>query len=343
MPVDVWAIDGLTFTGLEARNAEAMQIMTDGTALGSRSGVRPGDPGLTVTLAGTTINCSAGVAAVAYSGQGVYKVPFPTSTSPGAYTAAHATLNRVDLVYVRVWDNSVDASGLAKGDVVYLPGTPSASPVAPTPAGTQIYMPLATISVLSVSNGGTASVSTAVRPYTVAPGGILPSSTAPSTPYIGQYYDDGTGLLRWNGSAWRQVNPYAPVTSSQISQPGSFSAGTFTDFPSGNWATLTFTVPPSGKMWISVGAALMNINSGTSTGWLAWRASGGVTEAASELNGLSTYGSRNYGSRRVIRSWTPGISVTLTPQYLFSSVGALSTVTRCTDGLLAVEPIAAAA
>jgi hypothetical protein len=218
MPVDVWAIDSLTFSGLEARNVEAIQIMTDGTALGSRSGVRPGDPGLTVTLAGTTINCSAGVAAIGYSGQGVYRVAFPSSVSPGAYTAAHATLNRIDLVYLRVWDTSVDASGLAKGDIVYLAGTPSASPVAPTPAGTQIYMPLATVTVLSVSNGGTASVSTAVRPFTVAPGGILPTATAPSSPYTGQYYDDGTGLLRYNGSTWDTYykvpgawTPYTPA------------------------------------------------------------------------------------------------------------------------------------
>jgi hypothetical protein len=202
MPVDVWAIDTLAFSGLEARNAGAMDIMTDGTALGSRSGVRPGDPGLTVTLAGTTINCSAGVAAVAYAGQGVYRVAFPSSVSPGTYTAAHATLNRVDLVYLRVWDTAVDASGLTKGDIVYLAGTPSASPVAPTPAGTQIYMPLATISVLSVSNGSTATVSTAVRPNTVAPGGILPSSTAPSSPYTGQAYHNGSDLLVWNGSSW---------------------------------------------------------------------------------------------------------------------------------------------
>jgi hypothetical protein len=216
MPVDVWAIDSLTFSGLEARNVEAMSVMTDGTALGSRSGTRPGDPGLTVTLAGTTINCSAGVAAIGYSGQGVYRVAFPSSVSPGTYTAAHATLNRVDLVYLRVWDNSVDASGLAKGDIVYLAGTPSASPVAPTPTGTQIYMPLATITVLSVSNGSTASVSLAVRPSTVAPGGILPTTTAPASPYTGQYYDDGTTLRRWNGSTW---DTYQKVLTTGWTQP----------------------------------------------------------------------------------------------------------------------------
>lgn len=202
MPVDPWAIDGLNYTGLEARNAETFQLMANGVALGSQSGVRPGDPGLTVTLAGTTINCSAGVAAVAWPGQGVYKVALPSSVSPGTYTAPHATLNRIDLVYLRVWDNSVDASGLNKADVVYLAGTPSASPVAPTPAGTQIYMPLATISVQSVSNGSGSSVSTAVRPNTVAPGGILPSATAPSSPYTGQAYHNGTDLLLWNGTSW---------------------------------------------------------------------------------------------------------------------------------------------
>ena len=202
MPVDPWAIDSLNFTGLEARNADSAFVMSNGSALGSVSGVRPGDPGLTVTLSGTTINCSAGVAVVAYAGQGVYRCAFPSSVSPGAYTAPHATLNRIDLVYLRVWDSSVDASGLNKADIVYLAGTPSSTPVAPTPSGTQIYMPLATITVLSVSNGGTASVSTSVRPVTVAPGGILPSSTAPSSPYTGQFYDNGSDLLRWNGSSW---------------------------------------------------------------------------------------------------------------------------------------------
>ncbi|MFJ5973506.1 hypothetical protein [Streptomyces sp. NPDC093060] len=215
MPVDPWAIDTLSFTGLEARTADAMFVMTDGNALGSRSGVRPGDPGLTVTLAGSTINVSAGVAAVTYPGQGVYRVPFPTSTSPGSLTAAHATLDRIDLVYLRVWDNSVDASGLNKGDIVYLAGTPSSTPVAPIPAGTQIYLPLATITVPH-TGAGSPSVSTAVRPTTVAPGGILPSTTTPSTPYLGQYYDNGTDLLRYNGTGW---DTYQKVLNTSWTQP----------------------------------------------------------------------------------------------------------------------------
>ncbi|MFJ8109996.1 hypothetical protein [Streptomyces sp. NPDC096132] len=225
MPVDVWAIDTLTLSGLETRRLEAVTVMGDGTALGSRSGVRPGDPGLTVTLAGSTINCSAGVATVAYSGQGVYRAAFPSSVSPGTLTAAHATLSRIDLVYLRVWDTSVDASGLNQADIVYLAGTAAASPVAPTPAGTQIYMPLATITV-PPSGGGSPTVSTAVRPNTVAPGGILPSSTAPGSPYTGQYYDDGTNLLRYNGSSWDTYfktpgawTSYTPVWTAVTTNP----------------------------------------------------------------------------------------------------------------------------
>ena len=200
MPVDVWALDGLTLDGAETRRIDASTVMANGTAAGSRSGVRPGDPGLTVTLAGSTINVSAGVAMIGYSGQGVYRVALPSSTSPGTLTAAHATLARIDLVYLRVWDNAVDGAGLAKADPVYLAGTASATPVAPTPAGTMIYIPLATINV-PASGGGSASVSTAVRPVTVAPGGIVPDAAAAGY-YAGQYRDNGTGLQRWNGSAW---------------------------------------------------------------------------------------------------------------------------------------------
>jgi hypothetical protein len=205
MPVDVWALDGLTLDGGETRRADAAMVMTNGTAAGSRSGVRPGDPGLTVTLAGSAINMSAGVAMIGYAGQGVYRAAFPSSVAVGTLTAAHATLARIDLVYLRIWDTAVDGAGLAKADAVYLAGTASATPAAPTPAGTVIYMPLATINV-PASGGGSASVSTAARPVTVAPGGVTPSSTTPGY-YTGQYRDNGTNLERYNGSTWSPAGP----------------------------------------------------------------------------------------------------------------------------------------
>lgn len=200
MVFDPLDINGLTYDEGELRRAALLGVMTNGSSFGARSGVRPGDPGLITTLSGTTINVSPGVGWVWYTGQGTYRAVVP-STWSGTLQAAHATLARIDLVYLRVWDNTVDGSGFTKGDIVYLPGTPSSTPAIPTPAGTQIGFYLATINV-PASGGGSPSVSLSVRPQTVAPGGILPTSVAPSSPYLGQYYDNGTDLLRYNGSTW---------------------------------------------------------------------------------------------------------------------------------------------
>ncbi|WP_405883679.1 hypothetical protein OG747_36850 [Streptomyces sp. NBC_01384] len=214
--------DTISYTGQNFRDALRSIVMASGTVFGSRSGIRPGDPGLNTTLAGSTISVSAGTAVIA--SHGVY-VGVLTSAWSGTLTAAHATLTRIDLVYLRIWDTDFDSTGLRKTDVVYLAGTPSSTPVAPTPGGTEIYLPLATITV-PPTGGGSPSVSTAVLPYTVAPGGILPASTAPSTPYTGQYYDNGSDLLRWNGSAWDTYFkipgawiPYTPVWTAPTTNP----------------------------------------------------------------------------------------------------------------------------
>ena len=340
MPVDPTWQNTLTYDGAELRRADAMLVMADGTALGGRSGIRPGDPGLTVTLSGTTINVSAGVAAVYQSGQGVYRAALSTAVSPGTLTAAHATLPRIDLVYLRVWDTDVDASGLRQADVVYLAGTAASSPVAPVPGGTIVYIPLATISV-PASGGGSPSVSSTIRAVTVAPGGILPSATAPSNPYIGQYYDSGTSLMRWTGSAWRPVSPFTPQLTSQVSQPSFSTTGSFVAFTSGQWPALSFVVPPSGTAWVSISAAVQNTVTATSTGWVAWAASGGYAESPSEMNGVSCLGSRTYATRRVLRTgMTPGATVTLTPQWQISSAGTAFSQTRISDGQLTVEPVA---
>ncbi|MEU9415151.1 hypothetical protein [Streptomyces sp. NPDC048272] len=243
MPDPLWE-DSLTYSGLELRQSDSLIAMSDGTAMGTRPGVRPGDTGLTVSLAGSTINVSAGVALLYRSGQGVYRAAMPSSTSPGTVNAAHATLARIDLVYLRVWDTDVDASGLRKVEAVYLAGTAAGSPVAPTPAGTVIYVPLATISV-PASGGGSPTVSTAVRPVTVAPGGILPDSALASGYYVGQYRDNSsTGSLeRWDGSAWR---PWSSALRGIA--PAGYSTGTYT----GQYRDNTTTLVPDrwdGSAW----------------------------------------------------------------------------------------------
>ncbi|MFF2522225.1 hypothetical protein [Streptomyces liangshanensis] len=198
MAVDPVWINGLDYDGTELRRVQALSVMTNGIALGGRAGIVPGSGSLAVSLAGSTINVAAGTAWVHLTGQGMYGVSL-NAGGTATLSAAHATLPRVDLVYLRVWDNAVDASGLNRADVVYLAGTAAASPAAPVPAGTQIYLPLATIAV-PASGGGSPSVSQVV-PVTVAPGGILPDPAATGY-YAGQYRDNGVGLQRWDGTAW---------------------------------------------------------------------------------------------------------------------------------------------
>src|SRR5690242_17766741 len=122
--------DSLTYSGLEIRRQDAMWLQADGTAGGAVPGIRPGDIGLAVSVVGSTITVTAGVASLFKAGFGVYRCSNPSSWT-GTLTAANATNPRIDLVYVRVWDNAEDSSGLFKADVVYLVGTAAPSPVAP--------------------------------------------------------------------------------------------------------------------------------------------------------------------------------------------------------------------
>ncbi|MEU3665741.1 hypothetical protein [Streptomyces virginiae] len=212
-------LPSINYDETELRKMDSAMVMADGTALGSRPGIRPGDPGLAVSLSGTTVNVTAGTATLYRSTQAVYRAQL-AATSPGTLSAANASFSRIDLVYLRVWDTAVDSSGLRKADTVYLAGTASASPVQPTPGATEIYIPLATITVPSTGGGGTgaATVSSAVRQITVAPGGILPVSLAADIAASGLYtgqvrYNTVTGGLEvWTGAAWEAQGIWASYT-----------------------------------------------------------------------------------------------------------------------------------
>lgn len=176
-------------------------------------GVRPG-AGLTVSVASGTVTVTPGSAIVQGASsvtQGAY-LAVVDSNFTATLTAADGTNPRVDLVYLRVRDTDADGSGQRDCSPVYVAGTPAASPTAPTiPAGTTGII-LATISVPK-SGAGSPTVSTATRQTTVASGGILPGA-APASPYVGQYYDDGTQLRRWNGTTWDTYGPVGAWSSS---------------------------------------------------------------------------------------------------------------------------------
>ncbi|MFJ3839479.1 hypothetical protein ACIPY6_28785 [Streptomyces sp. NPDC090054] len=272
---------------MELRLVDLMMSMGIGVAQGARAGFRPGGLDCTVSRSGTTINVTAGVGCGYRAGQGLYRFQL-AATSPGTLTAAHASFSRIDLVYVRIWDNSVDSSGLYKADTVLLTGTPSGSPVAPTPGATEIYIPLATITVPSTGGGGTgsATISTTIRPATVAPGGILPVSSAADIAIVGTYtgqarYNTVRGCPEyWTGAAWAAQGDwtaYTPTWGGALTTVGaSVSTGRWTRIGSTvhlhaklAWGTgsvfsgvnhLTFTVPTSsttansnGTIWVGVG------------------------------------------------------------------------------------------
>ncbi|WNI16610.1 hypothetical protein [Actinacidiphila sp. ITFR-21] len=195
-------IDSLSLSGAELRRADAMWLAANGAAAGGTGGIRPGDPGLLVTLTGMSISAAPGVAALPYTGQGVYRACNST-TWTGTVSTAHASLQRLDLVYLRVWDNTVDAGGLLKADIVYLAGTPGSGTL-PSPAGTLIWIPLAQITVPA---GSTTPSVTDLRPAAVAPGGIAPvpsARLATAGLYIGhvRYNLIRNMIETWNGSTW---------------------------------------------------------------------------------------------------------------------------------------------
>ena len=190
------------------------------------------------------------------------------------------------------------------------------------------------------ANNAQSTANNALTTAQNVPGTIKVSTTAPASPTAGQYWDNGTNLYRWNGTSWQPPNYVRPSISEQVSSPATYTAGAFTDFTSGQWAPITITVPTSGQVRVTIGAAVLNTNTTTSTGWVAWRASGAVTiNTAYEKRGVSTVGARTYASRVfIITGLTAGTSLTITPQYNFSSVNASSSITSVTNGQLYVEP-----
>lgn len=281
-------LPGLSYDETELRKMDSPLTMATSTAGMGRGGVRPGDPGLAVSLAGTTVNVSLGSGIATRSGQGSYRFQL-AATSPGTLTAAHATLTRIDLVYARVWDNAVDSSGLTKADTVLLAGTPSGSPAAPTPGATEIYTVLATITVPSVAGGGTgaATVSTTARQVTVAPGGILPVTSAADIALAGLYagqarYNTVRGVLEfWTGSAWAAQGDwtaYTPTWAGGLTAMGSATS-------KGRWTRMGNRIEAIGSLKWGSGSTMSSSNI---TATLPTAALGGspTTDLIWEGNGL---------------------------------------------------------
>ncbi|MFJ8821634.1 hypothetical protein ACIREE_07610 [Streptomyces sp. NPDC102467] len=221
--------------------------LTPVTESEARSGVLPGSAGgryraTGLQLSGTagTMSAQLGVGrAVVQSGldRGAYPVAV-TEPVPLAFTDGDAQYGRIDLVVLRIHDDTFDASGRAEAAVEIVPGTPAASPAAPAAPDTSLTL----FSVNVPAGAGTGSgglawstVVTDLRPTTVALGGILPTRADDTVPggYPGHYRDTDATLQRWNGGAWVDY----PKQLGGIAPNGALATGSYTgqyrDAPNG--------------------------------------------------------------------------------------------------------------
>lgn len=273
------------YSAIELRRADATLLYAGhANEFGARQGVRPHSTP-TATVAGTTWTVQ-NLTAVVYPGltalSGPYRVQHPSES--GALNPADGTNPRIDALDLQIQDDDEDASGFRRARVVYVVGTPGATPVAP--AVTANSLRLATV-LVPAGGSPSPSVSTLAQ-FTVAAGGIVPVRTAAELPpagrYEGMYADqaDTNQLLRWDGSAWVVVGP-APRTV-QATQTADILAFTDTSYVFGaTTCGVTFTVPPSGEVVVNV-YCLNRVNT-TNTIFVAFSINDGITTGGTQILG----------------------------------------------------------
>lgn len=240
--------DGVPITAQAERQGSApLNGAGFGRPLGGRSGFRVDTPSTVLTATATTWTLAPVTAMIdpgASTHQGMYGWASDANIS-GGVNAADATYDRKDIVYIQVNDSSAgDGSGAKEAPVLYLAGTPNASPVAPA-------LPVRSflVGTITVPKVGGGSPSVALNPARfVAAGARLPVASAadrPTNPHLGQEIvrlDRNNHVQAWGGTAWRWVSRperyYANVTD--FNQTGGSVAkliGTVTAAPTRSYAT----------------------------------------------------------------------------------------------------------
>lgn len=212
-----------TYSAMNERQSNAA-LYGGGSGFAFRAvpGFRVGTSNSVLTATSTTWTltpCTAVISPAASTAQGSYRWASDQNVS-GSITAADATYPRKDIVYIQVNDSSSgDGSGALTAPVLYLAGTPSATPDAPTlPARSFL---VGTITVPQVGGGSPTVVVNPAR--FVAAGGIQPvpdqSTRDALTVYEGlrvEQYDTDR-QYRHNGFRW--VGGRATVTLDALYLP----------------------------------------------------------------------------------------------------------------------------
>ncbi|WP_151484857.1 hypothetical protein [Streptomyces albicerus] len=211
-------------------------------------------------------------------------------------------------------------------------------------------IPLAEVTVLnnaSVIPAGDVKV----RHWYVRPDGYASAGpeTRPVIAPVGGLLTENNAKYMWNGSIWKNISdPATPQQSVQsVFLNGSADItgdSTWRDFPGAKWPALTFTVPQSGRCYVTIGGWIQNVNTTSAVIWMSYRASGGGFATGTDgtlmdPRDISTRGGRlNASKRRLFTGLTPGASVTLTPVYFASSANSDADLTFARYGNLIMEP-----
>ncbi|MBB6415841.1 hypothetical protein [Streptomyces sp. AK010] len=312
----------------------------------TRDGVIAGGNPFAATGAGA-MSLQIGVGRAQVQGtdaQGAYPVSVDAPVTL-TFTDGEAQFTRIDSVALRVYDQLFDQAGQNLATVEIIRGTGSASPTAPSMPSACLRLWDVTVPAGASAGVGGIDWNSALadrRRFTSAYGGIIPRGygLAFNGAYDGQYRDNGTGLERWNAAAgaWQAYpsTPTRPISTKQVTAAPLTTTGAFVDFTAAAWPRITFTVPPSGAVFVTIGGQVSNRSTAASTAWMTWRATGAYTEAHGAANGLSAQASRVIASRRVYRDGlTPGGQITLIPGWNISSNGGTDVFVQ--DGQLTVE------
>ncbi|MFE4057396.1 hypothetical protein ACFXP3_14050 [Streptomyces sp. NPDC059096] len=315
----------------------------------TRDGVIAGGNPLGATGAGAmSLQIGTGRALVqGTTAQGAYPVAVD-APEVVTFTDGDPQFTRIDAVVLRVYDALFDTFGQNLARVEIIEGPRQATPTAPSMPSACLRLWDVTVPAGASAGVGGIDWTSALadrRRFTSGYGGIIPRGYGLgfSGAYDGQYRDTGTGLERWNASvnAWQAYPPapIRPISTRQITAAPLTPTSTFVDFTAAAWPRVTFTVPPSGAIFVTVGGQVSNRSTTASTAWMTWRATGAYVEGHGALNGLSAQANRVIASRRVHRDGlTPGGQVTLIPGWNVSSSNTGSDV-FITDGQLTVEPV----
>ncbi|MFG2128299.1 hypothetical protein ACGFNV_10910 [Streptomyces sp. NPDC048751] len=227
---------------LEDTRVVPLGTLTPTSAVATRSGILPGSADgqsrisgftLTGTANSMTATVSPGRAVVqGTDARGAYPVAL-TEYLPLTFEDGDAQYGRLDLVVLKIYDDTYDGSGRTEAAVEIVKGTPAAIPV--VPAAPAMSLPLYEVTVPKGASAGTNGIPwgtalTGRRTATVSVGGILPVTTDTAIgAHPGQYRDMSGVLQRWTGTAWADYQPPVAVETNTtgVTASGNWSLSSY--------------------------------------------------------------------------------------------------------------------